>query len=31
LSYAAAVALGEPLLCKGNDFIHTDVPIFGVG
>jgi ribonuclease VapC len=24
-SYAAAVSLGEPLLCKGNDFIHTDV------
>ena len=26
-SYAAAVALGEPLLCQGDDFIHTDVPI----
>jgi ribonuclease VapC len=26
-SYAAAVSLGEPLLCKGNDFIHTDVLI----
>lgn len=22
---------GEPLLCKGNDFVHTDVPIFRVG
>jgi len=29
-SYAAAVSLGKPLLCKGDDFIHTDVPIFGV-
>lgn len=29
-SYAAAVSLGEPLLSKGNDFIHTDVPIFDV-
>ena len=27
-SYAAAIALGEPLLCEGDDFIHTDVPIF---
>jgi ribonuclease VapC len=27
-SYAAAIALGEPLLCKGDDFIHTDVPRF---
>jgi ribonuclease VapC len=26
-SYAAAITLGEPLLCKGEDFIHTDVPI----
>jgi ribonuclease VapC len=26
-SYAAALSLGEPLLCKGNDFTHTDVPI----
>lgn len=26
-SYAAAISLGEPLLCKGDDFIHTDVPI----
>ena len=27
-SYAAAVALGEPLLYKGDDFGHTDVPVF---
>ena len=27
-SYAAAISFGEPLLCKGDDFIHTDVPIF---
>lgn len=26
-SYAAAVALGEPLLSKGDDFVHTDVRI----
>ena len=26
-SYAAAISLGESLLCKGADFIHTDVPI----
>jgi ribonuclease VapC len=24
-SYAASVALGEPLLCKGDDFVHTDL------
>jgi len=30
-SYAAAVGLGEPLLSKGDDFIHTDVPILEVG
>ena len=30
-AYAAAVSLGEPLLCKGDDFIHTDVPIREVG
>jgi ribonuclease VapC len=29
-SYAAAIHLGEPLLCKGDDFIHTDVPIFKI-
>src|SRR5579863_110260 len=29
-SYAAAISLGEPLLCKGDDFIHTDVPILEV-
>ncbi len=27
-AYATAIGLGEPLLCKGDDFIHTDVPIF---
>jgi ribonuclease VapC len=26
-SYALAVAVGEPLLFKGNDFVHTDVPV----
>lgn len=26
-AYAAAIHLGEPLLCKGDDFVHTDVPI----
>ena len=26
-AYACAVSLGEPLLCKGGDFIHTDVAI----
>jgi len=26
-AYAAAMSLGEPLLCKGDDFIHTDVLI----
>jgi ribonuclease VapC len=30
-AYAAAMAFGEPLLCKGNDFIHTDVQIFELG
>ncbi|HYD66344.1 type II toxin-antitoxin system VapC family toxin [Azospirillum sp.] len=25
-AYALAKATGEPLLFKGNDFIHTDVP-----
>jgi ribonuclease VapC len=29
-SYAAAISLGEPLLCKGDDFIHTDAPLFAV-
>ena len=29
-SYAAALNLGEPLMCKGDDFIHTDVPILDV-
>lgn len=26
-SYGAAMSLGEPLLCKGDDFIHTDLSI----
>jgi ribonuclease VapC len=26
-SYAAAISLGEPLLSKGDDFTHTDVPL----
>ena len=26
ISYATAVVAGEPLLCKGSDFIYTDVP-----
>lgn len=30
-SYAAAIAQGEPLLSKGDHFIHTDVPILDVG
>ena len=29
-SYAAAINLGEPLMCKGDDFIHTDVPMLDV-
>lgn len=29
-SYAAAMRVGEPLLCKGEDFIHTDVPLFDI-
>ena len=28
-AYAAAMSLSEPLLCKGSDFIHTDVPVYG--
>ncbi len=26
-SYAAAIRLGEPLLAKGDDFVHTDVAV----
>jgi len=26
-AYALAAASGMPLLCKGNDFIHTDLEI----
>lgn len=29
-SYAAAISLGEPLLCKGDDFAHTDAPVCDV-
>jgi ribonuclease VapC len=29
-SYAAAMSLGESLLCKGDDFVHTDVPLFRI-
>jgi ribonuclease VapC len=25
-AYAAAIVRGEPLLCKGEDFVRTDVP-----
>ena len=30
-SYAATISQGEPLLSKGDDFIHTDVPIVELG
>ena len=26
-AYAAAMSLGEPLLAKGDDFVHTDVDV----
>ncbi|HYZ83228.1 MAG TPA: type II toxin-antitoxin system VapC family toxin [Bryobacteraceae bacterium] len=26
-SYALAKVTGEPLLCKGDDFVHTDLPL----
>jgi ribonuclease VapC len=26
-AYALAVVLGEPLLCKGDDFVYTDVAL----
>ncbi len=29
-SYAAAIVLGQALLCKGDDFIHTDVPVLDI-
>ena len=29
-SCAAAINLAEPLMCKGDDFIHTDVPMLDV-
>jgi ribonuclease VapC len=28
-AYALAKAIGEPLLFKGDDFVHTDVPLVG--
>ena len=28
-AYALAKTAGEPLLCKGDDFVHTDVAIAG--
>jgi ribonuclease VapC len=28
-AYAAAKAMGEPLLCKGEDFSETDLRLFG--
>jgi len=28
--YAAALSSGELLLCKGDDFIHTDVPVVDI-
>ena len=30
-AYAAAMSLAEPLLCKGDDFVHTDVLLFETG
>jgi ribonuclease VapC len=29
-AYAAAIHLAEPLMCRGDDFIHTDVPMLNV-
>ena len=30
-SYALATSTGEPLLCKGDDFVHTDVTLVDLG
>ena len=30
-AYALATISGEPLLFKGNDFVHTDIGVVGVG
>jgi ribonuclease VapC len=30
-SYALAVTTGEPLLCKGDDFVHSDVTMVDLG
>lgn len=27
MSYSAAKLTGQPLLCIGNDFVHTDLPL----
>ncbi len=29
-SYAIAAGFNEPLLCKGDDFVHTDAPLIRV-
>ena len=29
-SYALATTMGEPLLCKGSDFVHTDAVLAAV-
>ena len=29
-SYALAISVGEPLLFKGDDFVHTDVPVVAI-
>lgn len=31
LSYATAKLAGEPLLCLGDDFAHTDLPLVPLG
>jgi len=30
-SYALAISTGEPLLFKGDDFVHTDVTMVDLG
>jgi ribonuclease VapC len=30
-SYALAISTGEPLLFKGEDFVHTDVTMVDLG
>jgi ribonuclease VapC len=29
-SYALAAQFREPLLCKGNDFVHTDIQLVDI-